>query len=235
MTPIGLVYGTRNGVFAWEGGETSQHISPQLDGFFWNHAPGVQYDGHRGRFNFWHPWVMAPSGFMFDTRHNGWWRLDNPTGHNAYNVYAISENNRLYAFPYQHTAVDTTLWNEASPDVFANSWSWKSQPLVESREVAFKLRDFTILATSTDVNSTITVTVTGFDADGVEVTIPAETIALGAALDRPQMVHRDLGAQAAALSYIQVRIQGGNTGGLSAPKLHSISFGTLDTNPVPGR
>jgi hypothetical protein len=235
MTPIGLVYGTRNGVFVWDGGETSQHISPQLDGFFWNHAPGLAYDGHRGRFNFWHPWVMAPNGFMFDTRHNGWWRLDDPSTHDAYSVYATSENNRLYAFPFQHSAARPTLWNEASPDVFASSWSWRSQPLVETRDIAFKLRDFTILATATDVGSTITVTVSGFDADGVEVTIPPETITLGDALDRPQMVNRDLTGQTSALSYMQVRIQGGNTGGLSAPKLHSISFGVVDTNPVPGR
>lgn len=232
MSPIGLVYGTRNGIFVWEGGETSKHLSPQLDGFFWDHAPTTAYDGHRARLNFWHPWVMVPNGFMYDTRHNSWWRLDDPSDHEAYNVFQVSESNRLYAFPWRTTATINTLWNEASPDVLASEWSWKSQPLVETRDQTFKLRDMTILATATDPGSTITVTITGFDQDGTEVTIPAETVALGAALDRPQMILRDLPNQAASLSYIQVRLQGANTGGSSAPKLHSISFGVADMKPA---
>lgn len=233
LTPMGLVYGTRNGVFAWEGGETSKHISPQLDGFFWNHAGATKYDGHRARLGFWHPWVMVPNGFMLDTRHNSWWRLDDPSGHEAYNVFQVSENNRLYAFPWRQLTGTTPAWMQAEADVLASSWSWKSQPLVETRDQAFKLRDMTVLATATDPGSTITVTISGFDNTGTLVSIPAETITLGAAVNRPQMVLRDLGAQASALSYMQVRLQGAATGGGAAPKLHSVSFGVLDTKPVP--
>lgn len=238
LTPLGLIYGTRNGVFAWSGGETAQHVSPQLDGFFWNHLPtdvvtaGVKYDGHRARFGFWHPWVMAPNGFMLDTRSNGWWRLDDPDTHEAYNVYQVSENNRLYAFPWRQNDIRSTVWNQAEPDVLASSWSWKSQPLVETREQTFKLRDLTVLATATDPGSSITVTISGFNQSGAVVTIPSVTVALSDIRDRPQLVMKDLVTTAESLTYMQVKLVGANSSNGSAPKLHSISFGVLDTKPV---
>lgn len=231
LTPLGLIYGSRNGVFAWTGGETSQHVSPQLDGFFWNHAPNTKYQGHQARFDWWHPWVMVPNGFMLDSRHNSWWRLDNPADHEPYNVYRVSQQGRLYAFPWRLTSTANLLWNQASPDVLTSSWSWKSQPLVETREQTFKLRDITVLATATDPNSTITVTVSGFNQAGALVTIPPVVIALSDISDRPQLVMRDLGQQAESLTYIQVRLEG-LCPTLTAPKLHSISFGVLDDKPA---
>jgi hypothetical protein len=232
MSPIGLVYGTRNGIFVWEGGETSRHLSPQIDGFFWNHAPGISYEGHRARLGFWHPWVMVPNGYMFDTRHQSWWRLDDPSTHEAYNVFQVSETNKLYAFPWQVTPTRSLLWNTADPDVLASSWSWKSQPLVETREQAFKVRDVSILATATDPGSTITVTITGFDQNGVSQTITVPQFVLGSAVNTPQMVMRDVTNTDIPLTHMQVLITATNTNGNAAPKLHSISFGTLDSGPV---
>jgi len=231
-TPLGLVYGSRNGVFVWDGGETSKHLSPQLDGYFWRHST-AKYQGHQARFGYWHPWVMAPNGFMFDSRHNSWWRLDDPTTHAAYNVYATSANGRLFAFPWRVAGAENIVWNTADPDTATSAWSWKSQPLIETRDKAFKARDLTILATSTDVDSTITVTIVGFDERGASVATPAQQFTLANNFDRPQMLMADLPGQVASMSYMQVRIQASTPGGGKAPKLHSLSIGVLDTNPIP--
>jgi hypothetical protein len=232
-TGIGLVYGTRNGVFVWEGGETSKCLSPQLDGFFWQHQTTNNYEGHQGRFAWWYPWVMVPNGFMYDTNTQSWWRLDNPAGHLAYNVFAVSEKGKLFAFPYKIDADNSLMWNTAQWGTFTDQWSWKSQPLIETRDNAWKIRDIQILATAADVGSTITVTLTGFDDTGASVTITPEVFTLADNLDRPQLITKDVTAQASALSYVQVKIVAANTtSSLKAPKLHSISLGVVDTNPL---
>jgi hypothetical protein len=234
-TPMGLVYGSRNGVFVWDGGETSKHLSPQLDGWFWRHTSTVNYQGHSARFAWWHPWVVTPNGFAFDTRSQSWWRLDDPSTHAAYNVYAVSSRSgELFAFPWRVTGTAPTnvLWNSASPDRLAASWSWKSQPLLESTERAFKVRDVEIVATSATPNSTITVSITGFDETGVSVTLPDVTIALGSVVDRPQVLTMGVSGQDRALSYIQARVVAQAPSSTRvAPKLHSLTFDVLDTNP----
>jgi hypothetical protein len=233
-TPLGLVYGSRHGVFVWEGGETSRHLSPQLDGFFWNHAPAT-YDGHRGRFGWWHPWVMAPGGFMFDSRHQSWWRLDDPAGHEAYNVFQVSGTGRLYAFPWRVTgnSPGDVVWSTADPEVLANTWSWKSQPLLESRDRAFKVRDVEVVATAADAGSKFTVTLTGYTDEGAPVAFSPFDVTLSANTDRPQIVKMDVPNQSTALTYIQVKIVAAGAPGLPAPKLHAVTLGAIDTNPRP--
>jgi hypothetical protein len=234
-TPMGLVYGSRNGVFVWDGGQTSRHISPQLDGFFWRHT-ATKYQGHSARFGWWHPWVMAPNGFMFDTRNQGWWRLDNPNGHEAYNVYAVSNRDRLYAFPWRLGAASpaNVVWNQADSDVLASQWSWKSQPLYETRDTAFKVRDVTILATAADIGSTVTVTVVGIDETGLLVSLVPVTFTLSDNLDQPQQLMKDASSPGAgALAYIQVKVVANNTNSLTAPKVHSVTLGVVDTVPIP--
>jgi hypothetical protein len=234
-TPLGLVYGTRHGVFMWDGGETSQQMSAQLDGWFWNHLPAdspINYQGHRARFGYWHPWVLAPNGFAFDSRNQSWWRLDNPAGHDAYSVYQVSDAGVLYAFPWKF-ADGGPVWFTARPGTAASSWSWQSQPIVETRDRAHKVRDFTLLATATDPGSTVTVTISGFDNRGNAITPVTQVVTLDNQFDRPQMRHIDVATTASAMSYMQVRIQGAATGTGKAPKVHSLSLGLLDTNPIP--
>jgi len=232
-TPMGLVYGSRNGVFVWDGGQTSRHISPQLDGFFWRHT-ATKYQGHSARFGWWHPWVMAPNGFMFDTRNQGWWRLDNPSGHEAYTVYAVSNRDRLYAFPWRlgAAAPANVVWNQADSDVLASQWSWKSQPLYETRDTAFKVRDVTILATAADAGSTVTVTITGINEAGLEP-LASVTFTLADVLDQPQQLTKDVPTIGTmGLLCVQVKVVANNTNSLTAPKVHSVSLGVVDTVPI---
>lgn len=113
VTPMGLVYGSRRGIYMWEGGETTKSISENLPGFFWDHTEDdgdtdLVYYGSRGRFAFWDPWVLVPNNFLYDTRLNGWWRLDKTSNDaaggtkvalNCYDLAASTD--KLYAFPYK--------------------------------------------------------------------------------------------------------------------------------------
>lgn len=112
-TPIGFVYGSDNGIFIWQGGDDTKKLSPQLDGFFWNHTDGSfaeTYAGSRGRMAYWNGLICVPNNYVYDIERESWWRfqvkdlLPASSAIAPYNCYDVDERNVLYAFPYRHTA-----------------------------------------------------------------------------------------------------------------------------------
>jgi hypothetical protein len=109
-TPIGFVYGSPNGIFSWQGGDATQRISPQLDGFFWDHTDGSadeSYAGSRGRMAYWNGYIFVPNNYIFDIETQSWWRAAVPTltpGDQSapYNCFDVSPDGILYGFPYRH-------------------------------------------------------------------------------------------------------------------------------------
>lgn len=225
-TPLGLVYGTRNGVYLWEGGDTSRNLSPQLEGWFWNHNTAVEYLGPRGRFGWWNPWVCVPNNWLYDTRTDSWWRLDSVAntgvGINCYDVSNFS--NRLYAFPHKLSDDNDVMWYNADPEVLADTYSWKSQPLVQSRSRVISVHEVHIITTpGSTTAATVTVTLSGFDQDGNAVTPVAVTFTT-TGNKNPQMLHKDVVTNFQA-SYIQVKIEtDANNTSAPAPKVHAVSL-----------
>lgn len=114
-TPIGFVYGSDNGIFAWQGGDSTQKLSPQLDGFFWDHVAGdanyEKYSACRGRMGHWNDLVLVPNNYVYDIEKQSWWRLAvqtlapiESTTTAPYNCYDVDQDGTLYAFPYRHSA-----------------------------------------------------------------------------------------------------------------------------------
>jgi len=227
-TNFGLVYGTSNGVYVWEGGEGSRHLSPQLEGFFWNHAGDLQYLGNRGRFGWWNPWVVAPNNFIYDSRTESWWRIDTPTNTNvACNVAdVVNSSNRLYLFPHKLNKNSSPMWYTASPDVLADTYTWQSQPLVETRTRVVTVQEIHLLATAaSDDQATVAITLTGYAADGTPVA-PVTTTFTMAANTNPQMLHKDVVTNFQA-THIQVKIvTDANDTSEPAPKIHAVSLAT---------
>jgi hypothetical protein len=227
-TNFGLVYGTANGVYVWEGGEGSRHLSAQLEGFFWNHAGDLQYLGNRGRFGWWNPWVVVPNNFIYDSRTESWWRLDSPENTNvACNVAdVVNSSNRLYLFPHKLDGDASPMWYTAKPDVLADTYTWQSQPLVESRTRVMSVHEIHLLATpASNDQPTIAITLSGFDKNGVAVTPVTTTFTL-AANTKPQMLHKDVVTNFQA-THIQVKIVANSQDTTEpAPKVHSVSLAT---------
>ena len=227
-TNFGLVYGTANGVYVWEGGESSRHLSPQLEGFFWNHDTALNYLGNRGRFSWWNPWVVVPNNFIYDSRTESWWRIDDPTNTNVSCNCAdvINSSNRLYLFPHKLDGDDSPMWYTASPETLCDTYSWQSQPLVETRTRVMTVHEVHVMVTpaSTDAGS-VAITLTGYDADGTEVTPVTTTFTL-AANTNPQMLHKDLITNFQA-THIKVKIVAdANDTSEPAPKVHAVSLAT---------
>lgn len=187
VTPMGLVFGTRDGVYLWQGSEGADLLSQSLDGCFWlpDGTPGLE-DGflyaeypHRGKFNYSAPFVYAPNNWVYDTRTGGWFRL-NQTSHTvsetdyttSYRNYEVSSTGRVYAVKPIITEADLTVAHLYDRDVPAHRCSWRSQPLARTINRRVDVREVSVKVQGT---GTVTVTVHGLEgsADSVAFTVDA--------------------------------------------------------------
>jgi len=252
ISPIGVVYGSRNGIFVWSGGDTSKKLSRQIDGFFWNHMGSVEtkdYIATRGRFAYWNPYVCVPNNYIYDTDTDAWWRLCAPSTNASipYNIYCVDgRTGVMYAFPYKLTGNNTaagknnTVYDTYDPAVLGASYSWRSQPLVQSRDRNFTIQQVELVATNpTTTTSTVTVTLEGIDDAGALTsrTVTFSLTGSGTSGGRPQIIRQSLpspdsGQTQGSITarYIQFRIEASNS--TVAPKIMSIGMGLTDRSSV---
>ena len=243
-TPLGWVYGSLNGVFAWNGGPTSAKLSEQIEGFFYDHTFGseqVPYRGNRHRFGYWHPWVCIPYDYLYSTDTKSWWRLENPldTGIRAYNIYDVSSiTGDLYAFEWKMDPGDKPKIKRYQLDNPRDTYSWRSQVLLETRDRVYSVEEIEVTLSATVPNRgrhQVTITLEGFNADGTAATpvattrvipLPATPIGMGG----PEVLKLQP-SPAFNARYIQVTILvepetgQGNVFQGPAPKIHKLRIG----------
>lgn len=246
-TPIGWVYGSRNGVFVWSGGDTSEKLSKQIEGYFWNHASNQIYAGNQGRFDYWHPWVCVPNDYIMDINSKSWWKLEDSsdTSRSTYNIYQVSAlNGRLYAFEHRMAPGAKPVIYSYDPEVLRPGYSWKSQPLIETRDRMMAVQDIEITFTNQvpyGGSHTFAITFFGFDELGDQIESSTQTLTPNATPEGGTQVlrtHKINGTGAFVARYVQVRIvvAGGATGPTTpAPKIHQIRIGITDRNRTPNR
>lgn len=236
-TPIGFVYGSRNGVFAWAGGQVSEKLSKQIDSYFWEHDTSIVYTGNQGRFGYWHPYVCVPNDFLYDTEQQSWWKLEDSSdvARSTYGHYDVSAlSGKLYAFAHRMVPGSDPVVYNYDPDVLRSTYSWRSQPLIESRRRMITVEDIEITVTSAypwTAANTVVVTLTGFNELGQQVSAPATTFTLNPTSNAYgsqvllQQVLGSAGAQGTFIArYIQVKIVATAASG-PAPKIHGIKLG----------
>jgi len=155
----GVVYGSRSGMFLWDGGETSTSLSPQLDGEFW--LSDDMEDSYRpaapvGRLGYRAPYLFVPNGWMCDMRTNSWWKIPGPNlGQFAeeaerWTHFRTDHDGYVWAGAAQQVA-DLDEWQITTldPDETADYWRWHSQPLSMSRNKTIRIREITLWASGT--------------------------------------------------------------------------------------
>lgn len=248
QTPIGYVYGTRTGVFVFDGGDATRKLSRQIDGFFWNPyaEEDIVLEGSYGRFAYWNDMVFAPNNYVYDVETDSWWRLDDrliidldPLTYMAwphYNIYVPDNVGNLLCFPYKVTEATADnsgrVCHQLDSGFLATTYSWQSHPLVETRGRRVSFQDVRILATSRSA-ATITVTLTGFDEEGATIASPSVVLTCAANDDRPQLLREDIAPNFVA-EYVSLRVQT-DAGNLDdpAPKIHSIRLGIRPRQTTP--
>lgn len=239
MTPIGLVYGSKSGVFVWAGGDTSTKLSQQLDGFFWNHTAGVAtddiYTAYRGRFCYWNGFVMVPNNYVYNLTTESWWRLSGNAGA-AYNCYDEDTLGRCYAFPYKLTPTQNTVYDIYDQAILSNTYSWQSQPLLESRGRYLSVQQIEATITHRGTSTaTVTVTVTGYSETGALITSRATALSVDPN-PAPQTFKADIIASTGNFTaqHVQILITANsNNTAEAAPKIHGFRLGVKDRARTP--
>lgn len=146
-TPFGMVYGSTSGVWAWTGGDNAQLLSPQFDHPFWRHPDVDTLDSRqpRGKFNYAHPWLFAPNGYVYNFDTQSWWRIqsdDDAVPQPAW--YELNDRDEMYAISPYIDSTQTVIWKKYGLRTERAEWQWTSQPLnrtrnreLEAREIVF--------------------------------------------------------------------------------------------------
>jgi len=155
LSEIGMIYVGADGVYSWNGDNSSQRLSQQIpddvfarihQGNGFQTSPVNQSDVHC-----WGPWVVFPQNWLFDTRTQGWWLVEDPTVIN-FQVYA-GTGTSLFASPgiaYANAGATATLltymFNMAT--TYQNSYYWVSSPLPVTQDALVSIQLVEIVASN---------------------------------------------------------------------------------------
>jgi hypothetical protein len=164
VTNSGVVYGSKSGLFLWNGSDTSVELSSQLEGNFWNVNTFNSWREFKpmGSMAYRHPFLYAPSDYIHDFRTNSWWRLQpkwaggvSNEGRNRFCHYTTSARGTILASGVEASVRDQFYGARIDPDQYETSWKWRSQPISISRNRQVNIREIDIVlqgnATSVEV------------------------------------------------------------------------------------
>jgi hypothetical protein len=227
LTDKGYVYGTRNGVYRWNGADTADDLAPQMGGpnggWFWKTDddetdylwPGALH----GTFTYAPPFVIAPNNFMFNTETNSWWRVHpTPTQNNTtgkiFAHWQTSTSGRFYGVPAYISDTQTTVWSRFDPNLGASQYVWRSQPLARTRNRTLNMREINLVAQG---SGTITVDIISIGGMLVSKDFIINSV------DRPIIQFVPIKAQA---QDVEIRItSAGDDDTTNAPVVHRIAIG----------
>jgi hypothetical protein len=226
-SPIGIAYlSNNNGLYVWNGSNTSQKLSGNLNDDFWAVPQPPPSIGPTCNVASWGQWIVAPNNYLYDITTQGWWKLDNQTV--PFSWYATSwDGNTLYAMPSNVSGPNASTLPtvyQFSRSVPAPSFSWRSYPIPKSVNRTIEIQEVAVRAQG---NGTVVLNFTG--TNGTSQNTNPFTLTLDAA-NQPQLIRADLAPQQA--QDVTVTIMSTGTAGGPAPVVYGFSVGFLETTPV---
>lgn len=173
VTPLGVVYGGPGGVYLWNGGDVSEHLSANIDnGEFWipKDTSSVRL-GNLGEFAFSDPFIIAPNGYIFDTQSGGWWKLDTDSATGETFSHLTSGQRGFWAIPAQIDASHSVAAYYYDPSTPTSYYQWESQPFFQSLREKTSVREILLL-----VEGAGTYSVYVLDEDGNTVSFGSQSV-----------------------------------------------------------
>lgn len=229
-TRRGLLYGTeKDGIWLWDGSNSSQKVSPQLVDNFYERTTPTSFNSSSGVVGesmhpaVWGDYVVYPNNFLLDMETMGWWKLDNPS---QYNMMMFSSEGTRYLYgaidAIQSGTTDSLMQYDKT--VGANSYSWQSQPIpVGTPGRLVEVYDIEVKASvsQSTTNHTVTITLTNEDA-----TTQAETFTFTSTdLNIPKRLRKPTFMRGVD---IICRIEATGAGVTDAPVVHSVTLSVRD-------
>ena len=158
-TSIGIIYACyQNGLWAWNGGNSSQKISEAIEDDSFNNTTihaGAYVDIVK-----WGDWIVATNDWLMDVNTGGWWKLTPPTDGNPHVFYQTSTDDlTLYACLGAPTS--THLMDFYSKTTPSSTFTWKSYPLLPGSAERNRMLSVQEVVFRVQGNGTVTVVVEG--------------------------------------------------------------------------
>lgn len=248
VTPVGIVYFSEGqGVWAWNGGATSQKLSPQLDDYFYRHlqtttksrfdadkGPSTGLSPRAGFLDFGNV-LLASGGWMLHYGTGGWWRLSDPTADeflwytDAYSATIVPQLTMSAWHPEFVNTSGTTYRMSKGFDatLFAQKWHWHSHPIRVTADKDVNIKNIVIEALAYNGSGTQTIDWVLHGSGGSTQTGTA-TITSSA---RPQKILIPCSIDGDS---IEISLTGNNdTTFRSAPTLVALHIEFLEANQTP--
>lgn len=215
-SPLGLIYGVKGGgVWAWQGGDAAQNLSPAMEDDFWSYDT----DGHRianysGAFACWGNYVVTPLNYLLDTDTGAWWRLEDPDDMEILHWGVNPDDGAwLYGAPafFEDTATPVVYgFDRTNP---ALSYRWRSQALQPTMDQVLDVKEIVVSAIGEG-----TITITLQDETGAQ---QAETFSIASGT-MPRKYRKNTALEGSGL---KIQIDADGQGVEPAPIIYEVSVG----------
>lgn len=217
QTIIGLVYASKDsGVWLWNGSNTSQKLSNNLNDDFWDvGAPAIQFCASS-----WDNWIAMTNGWLYDMVGGGWWQLADPGFVPLYYGAAFAGTGMWCVAESYENETDPIIafYSNAKP---GTSYTWQSFPMPETINQILDVLEGSVRAQGI---GTVEVTVTARDGTTSSTTLTYDS------LTQPDLQRGKLGLTNA--SDVTITLISTGTGGNPAPIIYSASIGFIPTSPA---
>lgn len=231
-SPIGFLYPTdAGGVWLWSGGDTSTHVSKDMDDEFWrpDYSDADLYPFGPGYTSCaqWGEWVMFPNNWLFDTDFGGWWRIreiDTLTEENHTDLPDVIHHwtvdwkgRHAYGFMDRSFGDDSIIGYDFDKLTPASSFSWQSQPLAATLDREVQCRRLVVVASGAGtIVAKVRSNQTGSEQTLSTITVASES---GVAADYPTAYAVDCAVQG---SHVQVQFTSAHASTGAAPTIHGF-------------
>jgi hypothetical protein len=223
-TPVGLVYLTkRGGVWLWQGSESAEHLSYNLETDFWDAGlDNADFVDYMGKCNYWREWILIPGmgGWIHDWKLQSWWRMEDPSLLTVFRWHEGAESPRIWASKSHVTSTSEPVAYYFDVTQPAHSFHWTGQPIPQSATRDVKVRELRLVA-----HGTGTVAVTLFSLTGA-----SETHTFSVAQEAYPTVFRAYCNVQTQYLQVQIDSDGGST---AAPIVYEVGIGYDEVAEIP--
>lgn len=164
-TPVGFVYCSwDNGAWVWNGSNTSQKMSSNLDdGFFLPPEFGTTFASNNYGFyvNSYGDKVYFSNNWMFDTKNNSWWTYYPRPNQGGTNLFWVQPVNGNYIYAATLSIVNNGAFlYRFDPTVASQNYQWQSLPLkLTAPDHVSDIREIVVRASNSSGGSVLTLSV----------------------------------------------------------------------------
>jgi hypothetical protein len=212
----------KEGAWVWNGGNSSQKISQQLDDNFFlvdNPISDTTYYGYYCQR--WGDWMMFSNNWVFNSTTGGWWRLSDPALNSYFWYVAAYDSRYMYASTatvQNSTEGFMTLYDREKP---ATSFTWQSLPIkLPSEDRTSTARELVIRASNPYADTAPQIIATLIDDKGN--TSVLDTWTMNPTIDTVQETRLNCSVKQTTTIAVNLAV----SGALYAPVVYGLSMGT---------